>query len=275
MKDKALTIFVLLTGIALSGVAAFYSIIGLTTLFSGAYWSVVVMGGTLEIAKLVSVSWLYHNWNRTPVPVKLYLSSAILILMLITSMGIYGYLSKAYIDQKVKLDTGIVTELPIVMLDITAKQREIDDIDKRIKLIDDSIAKLVDSNKSETALRLSGQQQQNRSALVESKDRETKALQERQRRKIEIENEVKKLEAELGPIKYVAEALYGVSDNQLLDKAVRFVIIILIIVFDPLAIFLLIAFNISMRAKDEDQMQMEYLDIPERLREPRKGNRKR
>ena len=88
----------LLTALLLSGVAGYYSVIGLAAIFPGSFWPIIIMGSTLEAAKLVTVSWLYRNWKLVPVGMKMYLTSASVILMLITSMGIFGYLSKAHLE---------------------------------------------------------------------------------------------------------------------------------------------------------------------------------
>lgn len=271
--NKLLPAAAFLTGIALSAVAAFYSIVGLTTLFAGVYWPIVIMGSTLEIAKLVAVSWLYHNWYHTPKIVKVYLSSAIAILMLITSMGIYGFLSKAHIDQQIRMNSGIATQIPVIETQIKSKELTIQDLDKQIAVIDDAIKKLIDSGKSENALKNNEKQTSKRDELVKRKEKETADLVAIRSKKIELESEVRKVEAEVGPIKYIAELFYDTSDAKLLDKAVRGVIIILIIVFDPLAIFLLIAFNISMKRKEEGHM--EFLEIPKSFREPKKAKRKK
>lgn len=271
--NELLPVAAFLTGIALSTVAAFYSIVGLTTLFAGVYWPIVIMGSTLEIAKLVAVSWLHHNWYHTPKIVKAYLSSAIAILMLITSMGIYGFLSKAHIDQQIRMNSGIATQIPVIETQIKSKELIIQDLDKQIAVIDDAIKKLIDTGKSENALKSNERQTSKRDELVKRKEKETADLVAIKSKKIELESEVRKVEAEVGPIRYIAELFYDTSDAKLLDKAVRGVIIIIIIVFDPLAIFLLIAFNISMKRKEEGHM--EFLEIPKSFREPKKAKRKK
>ena len=87
-----------LTAIALSGVAGYYSIVGLAAIFPGSYLPVMIMGSVLEASKLVTVSWLYNNWKQCPLLIKTYLCMAVTILMLITSMGIFGFLSKAHLE---------------------------------------------------------------------------------------------------------------------------------------------------------------------------------
>ena len=253
---------VLLTGLALSAAAAYYSILGLTAIFSGAFWSVVIMGTTLEIAKLVAVSWLYHNWNEAPKLIKTYFMFSIIVLMFITSLGIFGFLSRAHIEQQVKINTGVSSEISILDAKIKLKDDEIKDIDKQIAVIDDSINKMIEKGQAKSSLTANNAQKKNRQDLVKAK---TEILEQASPLKIErvkLDAEIQKLEAEVGPIKYVAELIYGESSTEILDKAVRFVIIIIIFVFDPLAVLLLLAFNISMRKK-EDYADIEFMEFQE------------
>lgn len=270
--ERLLPIVTFLTGLILSGVAAFYSIVGLTTIFAGDWWAIVIMGTTLEIAKLVSVSWLYRNWDYAPKTVKAYLSAAIGILMFITSMGIYGFLSKSHIEQQLKLDTGISTQVPVIENQIKIKEQTIKDLDSQIAVIDAAIKRLIDAGNAKNALKANEDQTKKRDEILKRKETESQELAKFKTEKIKLESEVKKVEAEVGPIKYIAEIFYDTSDSKLLDKAVRGVIIILIIVFDPLAIFLLIAFNISMQRKEEGNM--EFMEIPKSFREPKKKKKK-
>ena len=98
-------ILTLLSALSISGVAIFYSVIGLATIFPGAFWPVVIMGSVLEIGKLITASWVYRNWKFTPVLLKTYLTIAVVVLSLITSMGIFGFLSKAHLEQNLAEDT--------------------------------------------------------------------------------------------------------------------------------------------------------------------------
>lgn len=255
-----LPLIVLITGLMLSSAAAYYSILGLTAIFSGAFWPVIIMGTTLELAKLVSVSWLYHYWKDTPKIIKYYLVFAIIVLMLITSMGIFGFLSKAHIEQQLRINTGVANEILIIDNTIKTKEMEIADLDKQIAVIDDSINKLIEKGQARSSLNAADGQKKNRSDLVKKKDERIEALNPLREKKITLESEVKKIEAEVGPIKYVAELIYGESDAKILDKAVRFVIIILVFVFDPLAVLLLLAFNISIRHKD-DYESLEFMEM--------------
>lgn len=245
------------SGIAISAVAAYYSIIGLTTIFAGSFWSIVIMGTVLEIGKLVAVTWLHTNWKVAPALIKAYLMSAIVILMLITSMGIFGFLSKAYIEQSINLNVGVIEKIQIIDSDIKVIQDSIKDIDVQIDQIDSAITKMTERNQAQSSLRAADQQRKTRDALVKKKQELVSSLSELRNNRIRLDSEVRKIEAEIGPIKYVAELIYGDSDKEIVDKAIRFVIVLLIIVFDPLAVLLLLAFNISKKKDDEPQ----FLDM--------------
>jgi len=248
---------VLLTGIIISAVAAYYSIAGLTTIFAGAFWPVVIMGSVLEVGKLVAISWLYQNWNYAPKLIKYYFLCAIFILMIITSMGIFGFLSRAHIEQSLSLNTGVGEQIQIVDNQIKFSQDNITDLDRQIAQIDAAINKMTERNQAQSSLRAADGQRKTRSDLVNKKQEEIKKLSLIKIERIKYDSEFKKIEAEVGPIKYLAEIIYGNSDKDLVDKAVRFVIILLIFVFDPLAVLLLIAYNISVKRDDTP----EFLDM--------------
>ena len=136
----------LITAIGVSGVAAYYSIIGLISIFAAAVLPVAIMGSVLEVGKLVTVSWLYHNWEWTPKVLKAYLISAIFVLMFITSLGIFGFLSKAHIDQTLSTSNNDI-EISILNNQIENKQRSISDKEKVIKQLDDIIQTLIDARR--------------------------------------------------------------------------------------------------------------------------------
>lgn len=245
------------TGVAISGVAAYYSIIGLTTIFAGAFWSIVIMGSVLEIGKLVATSWLYNNWDIAPRLIKYYLLSAVAVLMLITSMGIFGFLSKAHIEQSLAMNTGVTEQIQILENEIRFVEDSIADIDRQIAQIDGAVSKLTERNQAQNSLRAAEQQRKTRTILVERKQQEVKKISEIKSKKIKLESEYKKIEAEVGPIKYVAELVYGSSETNIVDKAIRLVILLIIFVFDPLAILLLLAFNITVNRNNTP----EFLDM--------------
>jgi hypothetical protein len=235
----------LVIALALSGVSGYYSIIGLTTIFASAFWPVVVMGSVLEIGKLVTASWLYKNWKQTPFLIKSYLSTAVFILMFITSMGIFGFLSKAHIDQTINLNTGVADQIQILKSKISFEKQSIEDLDKQIQQIDSALNKMTDRGQASTALKAADQQRKTRESLVKKKDDHVKNISTYTEQRIRFESEIKKLEAEVGPLKYISELIYEVQSVDNLEKSVRMVILLLVFVFDPLAIVLLIAANIG------------------------------
>ncbi len=272
MKNNLiLNALVFLIGVAISAIAAYYSIIGLTSIFAGAFWPIVIMGTALEAGKLVAVSWLYNNWNLAPFLTKAYLICAIVVLMLITSMGIFGFLSKAHIEQQLLLNTGVTEQIEILDSKIKIQEETVVDIEKQVAVIDDSIKKMIEKGRAQSSLNASETQKGNRKALVNNRQTEVEKLSALKVEKIKLETEFKKLEAEVGPIKYVAELIYGSSDTKVVEKSIRWVIIMLIFVFDPLAVLLMLAFNISMNRKDYD---MEYLDMSKLGKKKRKSKPK-
>ena len=241
----------LITALAVSSVSAYYSIIGLTTIFSSQFWPIVIMGSVLEVGKLVTASWLYRNWNITPLLIKTYLTIAVLLLMFITSMGIFGFLSKAHIEQSITINSGAAEKLKIVAARIETEKQAIQDIEKQIQQIDAALSKMTDRGQAASSLRAADQQRKTRDALVKRKDDYVKNISAYTEQRISLETEVKKMEAEVGPIKYISELIYERAEQSNLERSVRIVIVILVLVFDPLAIVLLIAASIGLRGKEE------------------------
>lgn len=205
----------------LSAIAGYYSVIGLAAIFMGAFWPVIIMGGSLEFAKLVTASWLYRNWKTAPFLLRTYLVVAVALLMLITSMGIFGFLAKAHIDST--LDAGANS----VELKTLNQQQKI--ADERLNYL---LARAKDPSTASNTLDRQIQTTQ-------------KELSEINKKRLPLLREENKLVADIGPIKYVADMFF--NGEGAVDKAVRLVIFIIMLVFDPLAVLLLIAANISMR----------------------------
>ena len=207
------------SAIALSVVAAYYSVIGLAQIFPGSYWPIIIMGSVLEISKLVTVSWLYNNWNDTVRIMRYYFLVAIILLMLITSMGIFGYLSKAHLDTNVNINANSVQLKTLETQERIAKER----LNYLLQRAGDPA----------TATK-----------KLDTQIQEVQAdLKKLSSEKLPLLSEENLLMAEVGPIQYIAELFYTKDDAGFIDKAVRLVIIIIIVVFDPLAILLLIASN--------------------------------
>jgi hypothetical protein len=251
-----------LTAIALSGIAAYYSVIGLAQIFPGSYWPIIIMGSVLEAAKLVTVSWVYNHWKTTFSALKLYFLIAVVLLMGITSMGIFGYLSKAHIEHSSTIAPQ-VAKVEIYDKKIEALQATIERNDKNLKQYDESVDQVMGRSKDERGAERASQirkaQQKDRERIASENARIQKEIQKLTEEKLPLSLEVKKAESDLGPIKYVAEVVYGTQDRDLIDKAVRLVIFIIIIVFDPLAVLLLIASNQTYRRIKEEKDEPETI----------------
>ena len=208
-----------IVAIALSAIAAFYSVIGLAQIFPGSFWPIILMGSVLEAAKLVTVSWLYNNWAVTVRSMRYYFCIAIVLLMAITSMGIFGYLSRAHIESNIVVGANTVQLKTIETQEKIARDR-----------LDYLLARAKDP--STASNKLDKQIQDTQAEL-------TRLTKE----KLPLMAEENKLTAEIGPIKYIAEIFYDRNDAGFIDKAVRLVIFTIIVVFDPLAVLLLIASN--------------------------------
>jgi len=259
-----------LSAISISIIAAGYSIVGLSTLFAGAVIPIIAMGTALEVGKLVSASWLYNNWRNPLVPksLKAYLFSAIIVLIFITSMGIFGFLSKAHLDQ-VKPQSSNNIKIELVDTQIKQQQIIIDRSQKTLTLLDQSLEKYIDMEYVTRGLKEREKQKPERDALTLAINQASDKIAQLSNEKGSLQLEQDKIEAEVGPIKYVAELIYGDEAKDHFDEAVRWVIIILIFVFDPLAVLLLIAANISLRGRNlarQNEIEKSKEDKIEKIR---------
>ena len=242
-----LTLLTFLSAISISVIAAGYSIVGLATLFAGAVVPIIAMGSALEVGKLVAASWLYHNWNSdVPRLLKGYLFGAIIVLIFITSLGIFGFLSKAHLDQ-VKPVSGNNIKIEVIDKQINQQEIIIERAEKQINLLDKALEVYIDKEYVSKGLKERKKQEEERTLLTNTINDASDKIAELTNSKAELQLSQDKIEAEVGPIKYVAELIYGEKAQDNFDKSVRFVILILIFVFDPLAVLLLIAANISLR----------------------------
>jgi hypothetical protein len=318
-----LGIITLLIALTISGVAIYYSVAGLVAIFAAAAIPIIIMGTALEVGKLVTAVWLHRYWKRASWWLRTYLGIAVFVLMLITSMGIFGFLSKAHVDQKLSSDT-VTQRIDIVNnkikaeqsyiqrqkdvlsrvagqdkgnesrfnQDIQIEQKKIDDAYAQLKMLDesvkaytnqgsgiftDNVKKGLDVRESQQAERdkLNAQisQAQNNidklrgdiNKTLSSNTTEIKTIEKNifdAQSRIEqlvieqepLKSQIMKLESEVGPIRYIAEFVYGEkADANLLEEAVRWVIITIIFVFDPLAVLLLIASQYTFRWIYEDK----------------------
>jgi Tfp pilus assembly protein PilO len=206
------------------------------------------MGIALGIGKVTATLWLKQNWNIAPWSIRVYLLSAIAVLMLITSMGIFGFLSKAHSDQSL-VSGDVQSKIAIYDEKIKTAKDNIDANRKALKQMDEAVDQVMARSSSETgadkAVGLRRSQQKERGRLQSEIQAEQKTITSLSEERAPIAAEVRKVEAEVGPIKYIAQFVYGETDETILEKAVTWVIIILIIVFDPLAVILLLSSQIS------------------------------
>jgi len=241
-----LTLVTFISAISISLIAAGYSILGLATLFAGAYVPIIAMGSALEVGKLVAASWLYHNWRRNiPKSLKAYLFTSIIILIFITSIGIFGFLSKAHLDQ-VKPTAGNTEQIELIDKKIKQEEKIIERAEKTLAQLDKALDVYIDKEYVSRGLKERNKQKEERDLLNKSIDEAMEKIANLNNSKSSINIEQLKLEADVGPLKYVAELIYGDNAKDHFDSAVRIIILILIFVFDPLAVLLLIAANISL-----------------------------
>ena len=238
---------ILLVAVTISLVAAYYSIMGLTAIFAAAVVPIIIMGGALELGKVISTVWLHNNWRRVPVLFKVYLVPAVAFLMFLTSMGIFGFLSKAHSDQNL-VSGDITSKIAIYDEKIKTQKDNIESARRALQQMDAAVDQTMSRSNDEkgadkaTAIRRS--QARERSTLQNEISRAQGEIVKLNDLRAPIAAEVRKVEAEVGPIKYIAAMIYGDNpDANILERAVRWVIILIVVVFDPLALTLILAAN--------------------------------
>mgnify|MGYP003641597431 FL=1 len=243
-------ILTLIVGLAISGVAAWYSIVGLMAIFAAAKIPIAIMGAVLEVGKLLTASWLYQYWDKANKLIKTYFMIAVVVLMFITSMGIFGFLSKAHMDQTLSVGDN---SLLIERLDkkIDREQVRIKDAETVIGQLDKAVQVLIDYDRirgPSGSIAVRESQNEEREQLSTVIDDAYIKIDGMSMEKLELDKEQLALEAEVGPIKYIAAFIYGDDlDSNLLDKAVRWIIVTIIFVFDPLAVLLIVAANMTLK----------------------------
>ena len=253
-QTKQIKYLLYFTAVCLSVVSAYYSIAGLAAIFAAAVIPIIVMGGVLEFAKLVVASWLYRSWKYVPLLMRTYFSFALVVLMMLTSMGIFGFLSKAHLDQAVP--TGdVASKIALFDEKLKTEKENIDAARAQLKQldaqVDQTIGRSEDSKGVERSLQIRRGQQKERSLLLAEIGSAQSRIARLNEERAPVAAELRKVEAEVGPIKYIAALIYGDNpDNNILEKAVRVVIIMIVLVFDPLAVLLLMAANMPIRKEE-------------------------
>ena len=270
-SDKFIAWSTLISGLTVSAVAIYYSVAGLVAIFSAAVIPIIVMGVALEISKLAGTVWLKQNWARAPYFIRAYLLAAIAILMLITSMGIFGFLSKAHSDQSL-VSGDVQSRIAIYDEKIKTSKDNIDANRKALRQMDEAVDQVMgrsqDEKGADKAVAIRRAQQKERVRLQSEIAAEQKTITALSEERAPIAAEVRKVEAEVGPIKYIANFIYGDNpDANILEKAVTWVIIIIVVVFDPLAVILLLASQYSFqwfRKQEEETPEIvEAESVPE------------
>lgn len=262
---------ILSVALFISAVAAYYSIAGLTTIFSAAITPIIIMGASLEVGKIITTVWVHKYWTRMSIQFKLYLIPAILVLMLITSMGIFGYLSKAHSDQAAP--TGdIMAQVQLFDEKITIERDNIAANKKALAQMDAQVDQLLgrttDDKGANRAVLIRKNQAAERKSLQDSINVSQSAIIKLQNERAPFAAQVRKVEAEVGPVRYIAALVYGDNpDANLLEHAVRWVIIMLVFVFDPLAIVLILAADQTFIWAKEDKKpkiidEIVKIDVP-------------
>jgi hypothetical protein len=257
--------FTLFVALLIEVVGAYYSITGLAAIFSGAVIPILIMGGSLEVGKVTAAVWLKNNWHRASLQFKLYLLPAVVLLMFITSMGIFGFLSKAHNDQNlvsgdVQGKIAIYDEKIKIQKDnIESARRALQQMDAAV---DQTMSRSNDEKGADKATAIRRGQARERSNLQGEISRAQAEIVKLNDLRAPIAAEVRKVEAEVGPIKYIAKLIYGDNpDANLLEQAVVWVIMMIVAVFDPLALVLILAAQQSIRwARGEDDEEQDPID---------------
>jgi hypothetical protein len=246
-------IILLLTALVISGIAGYFSIIGLTYIFSASPLPIFIMGAALEVGKLVTASYVYRHWDSINVLMRTYFIISVIVLSLLTSMGIFGFLSKAHSDQNL-VSGDVLAKVAIYDEKIKISRENIESDRKAIKQLDDAVDQVMgrstDEKGADKAVAIRRGQSKERTRLIADIEAEQKKITSLNEERAPIAAEMRKVEAEVGPIKYIAAFMYGATDASILEKAVSWMIILIIVVFDPLAILLVIGAN-SMMQRDK------------------------
>jgi hypothetical protein len=248
--------------------------VGLTAIFSAAVIPIIIMGSALEVGKLVCASWLKANWERAPRFMKYYMITAVMVLMLITSMGIFGFLSKAHNDQNL-VSGDVQSKIAVYDEKIKTARDNIEADRKQLKQMDEAVDQVMgrssDEKGADKAVAIRRSQAKDRAALAKDIEANQKIISTLSDEAAPIRAEVRKVEAEVGPIKYIAKFIYGDkgADENFLEKAVTWIIILIVIVFDPLAVIMLLGAQMTfgwLKESKENEFLLhktvEHTDLP-------------
>lgn len=257
----------MIVAIVLSIAAGIISVLGLAAIFSGAYTGVIIVASILEVAKVVTAAWLHRQWDIVSRQLRIYLTIAVVCLMGITSLGIYGFFSRAHIEQQISMTTDDTSRIPLLVSEISSEREKIKGIDDQIKQINDALTAMTTkgskSSDAKKAIDEASKQRKTLDALRKDKNDLLLKIGNLERDKLLLENTKKKHEVEVGPLKYLANLYYGTANEEQLEHAVRILILALIFVFDPLAIALVIAVGNREKPKPQVPVLPKSLLMPE------------
>jgi hypothetical protein len=228
--------------LALACVSAAFSIDGLTAIFAGAFWPVIIMGATLEAGKLVAAAWLTEYWHSAPSVLRLVLVAMIGVLMSLNAVGVFGFLTRAHLDHMAAVDLALADGTADTEVRLAIQGQTVADLDRRIAQIDAAIDELTRLGRPVGAMTISDQKRRDRADIVVARQREAQALAGLQIEKARIDAQRRRAEADVGPVRYLAE-LMGIPATDL-ERPVRLLTLALVVVLDPMAVLLLLAAGI-------------------------------
>jgi len=237
-----------IVALALACVSATFSVDGLTAIFAGAFWPVIIMGAVLEAGKLVAAAWLTEHWNSAPALLRLVLIAMIGVLMGLNAIGVFGFLTRAHLDHMASIDLALADRTADIEARLAIQGRTVADLDRRIAQIDTAIEESTRQGRPLGAMTIADQRRRERAEIAADRQREAQALGSLQIEKAKIDAQRRRAEAEVGPLRYLAEVV-GIPATDL-ERAVRLVTLALVAVLDPMAVALLLAAGVHTRRED-------------------------
>ncbi|SDT08656.1 hypothetical protein [Bradyrhizobium canariense] len=228
-----------MVALLLACVSAAFSIDGLTAIFAGAFWPVIIMGATLEAGKLVAAAWLTENWYTAPALLRLILVAMIGLMMSLNAVGVFGFLTKAHLDHMVTVDLALADKVADTEARLAIQGQTVADLDRRIAQIDAAIEESTRLGRPVGAMTIADQKRRDRADIVATRQREAGVLANLQIDKARVDAQRRRAEADVGPVRYLAE-LIGMPSADL-ERPVRMLTLALVVVLDPMAVVLLLA----------------------------------
>jgi hypothetical protein len=228
-----------IVALVLACVSAAFSIDGLTAIFAGAFWPVIIMGAALEAGKLVAAAWLTENWRSAPPVLCLILVTMIGVLMGLNAIGVFGFLTRAHLDHMAAVDLALADRAADVEARVDIQAQTVGDLDRRIAQIDSAIEESTRLGRPIGAMTIADQRRRDRADIVAARQHEAQALANLRVEKAKTDAERRRAEADVGPVRYLAE-LIGMPATDL-ERSVRLLTLALVVVLDPMAVALLLA----------------------------------